>query len=235
MRVIIAKSARASVTKRPPHPANVVAWRRLPGALEALATLNSYHRGQEIYRPAARAETWYRVLSGLVRKCTMMADGRRRIVDFLLPGDFFGLTARHEHVFAVEAVVDGTVIGRYPRGRVETMANLDPEINQLVRNIAFDAIVRLEARILILGRTTAIEKVSAFMVEMAQRASDGAPFVLPMSRYDIADYLGLSVETVSRTITDLKLCGFIALAGKRHITILDRSALEERSHGGAAA
>ena len=234
MRAIVAKPARSSATQPPSRPADA-GGRQPPVAMEALATLHSCGRGQEIYRRADRAETWYRVVCELVRKCTVMADGRRRIVDFLLPGDFFGLTARREHVFAVEAVVDGTVVAHYPRRRVETMANADPEISQLVRDIAFDAIVRLQARILILGGTTAVEKVSAFIVEMAQRSSDGTPFALLMSRYDIADYLGLSVETVSRAITDLKLSGFIALAGKRRITILDRSALEERSHGGAAA
>ncbi|MGO8915649.1 MAG: helix-turn-helix domain-containing protein [Stellaceae bacterium] len=236
MPVIYPKPTRP-IAAKPPHRSADIPRRLPPGAMEALATLYSCRRGQEIYRRADRAETWYRVVAGLARKCTVMADGKRRIVDFLLPGDYFGLTARHEHAFAVEAVVDGTVIARYPRGRVERIANSDPEINQLVRDIAFEVIVRLQSRILILGRTTAVEKVSAFIVEMAQRSSNGvgAPFTLPMSRYDIADYLGLSVETVSRAVTDLKLNGVITLAGKRRITILDRSALEERSDGGAAA
>lgn len=210
-------------------------FRRAPQAMEALAVLSSWRRGQEIYRHADGADTWYRVVAGLARKCAVTAGGRRRIVDFLLPGDFFGMTARREHLFAVEAVVDGTVIARYPRGRIEAIANSDPEVGQLVRDVAFEAIARLEARILILGRTTAVEKVGAFLTELAQRSADGtdAALVLQMSRYDIADYLALSVETVSRAVTDLKLSGAITLAGKRRVTIVDRYALEERCAGGA--
>jgi CRP/FNR family nitrogen fixation transcriptional regulator len=204
-----------------------------PKAMEALATLHTCRRGQEIYRRADRAETWYCVVSGLARKCATTADGRRRIVDFLLPGDFFGLTSRREHLFAVEAVVDSTVIAHYPRGRIEMIANSDPQVNQLVRTIAFEAINRLQARILILGHTTAVEKVEAFIAEMAQRScgGPGAAFSLPMSRYDIADYLALSVETVSRAVSDLKQSGIITLAAKRQITVPDRSFLDRRSAG----
>ncbi len=214
----------ASLLDRAPRP-------QPPKAMEALATRRTCRRGQEIYRRADRAETWYCVVAGVARKCVTTADGRRRIVDFLLPGDFFGLTPRREHLFAVEAVVDGTIVARYPRGRLEIIANSDPQVNQLVRDIAFEAINRLQARILILGRTTAVEKVAAFIVEMAQRSANGpgTAFWLPMSRYDIADYLALSVETVSRAVSDLKQSGIITLAGKRRITILDRAFLDRRN------
>ncbi len=203
--------------------------RRLPGLLKSLAVITSCHRGQEIYGPDQPADHWYRVISGLVRKCALAPGGRRQIVDFLLPGDFFGFTARDHHVFAVEAVSEGTIIARYPRQRVERIAASDPELGLLLREAAFDAMSRLQSRILILGRTTAVEKVGAFLVEMAERLPDGTAqaVALPMSRYDIADYLALSVETVSRALTDLKHSGAITLAKTRRVRINVRAALEE--------
>lgn len=203
--------------------------RTSPGRLKSLAVTTSCRRGQEIYGPDQPADYWYCVLSGLARKCALAPGGRRQIVDFLLPGDFFGFTARDRHIFAVEAVSDGTVIARYPRRRAEMIAASDPELARLLRDMAFAAISRLQARILILGRTTAIEKVGAFLVEMAERLPDGTAEVvaLPMSRYDIADYLALSVETVSRALTDLRHSGAITLAKTRRVRINDRAALAE--------
>ena len=154
----------------------------------------------------------------------LLVDGRRRIVDFLLPGDFFGFSAREEHHLEVEAVTEDTVVARYPRRRVETLAECDPDVGRYIRHLAFESISRLEARIGILGRVTAIEKVSAFLLEMAQRSLNGPStvVVLPMSRNDIADYLALSVETVSRALTDLKQLGVVALAGESGLPLVLR-------------
>jgi CRP-like cAMP-binding protein len=165
----------------------------------------------------------------MARKSTLLVDGRRRIVDFLLPGDFFGFSTRDECHFEVEAVIEGTVIARYPKRRVEALAESDPEVGRCIRNLAVESISRLEARIVILGRVTAIEKVSAFLLELAQRSRDGVStvVVLPMSRYDIADYLALSVETVSRALTSLRRRGAIAFTGKRQVRIIKRAALQQ--------
>jgi CRP/FNR family transcriptional regulator, nitrogen fixation regulation protein len=95
--------------------------------------------------------------------------------------------------------------------------------------LAFEAISRSQARMLILGSRSALQKVGSFLVEMAERSPHGATevIVLPMSRYDIADYLALSVETVSRALTDLKQRGMIALSGTHEVTIVDRGALDK--------
>ncbi len=208
-----------------------------PDALRPFAVVTSCHRGQAIYGPGDPAEEWYCVLSGLASKSVVTAHGRRQIIDFLLPGDFFGMTARDRHAMAVEAVTNGTRIARFPRRHLERIANADPEVGRLIRTLAFEAISRLQARLLILGRITAVEKVGAFLIEMAERLPDGSAEVmaLPMSRYDIADYLGLSVETVSRALTDLKQSGAIRFSGKRHVRIVDRSALDEDSDVGAGS
>ena len=205
-------------------------WRPMD-AMESLGKARVCHRGEEIYGREDPAKHWYRLVSGMARKCALLADGRRQIVDFLLPGDFFGFVARHEHFFAVEAVIEGTVVVRYPRRSVELLADANPMVGQRIREVAFDAISRSQARMLILGSRSAAQKVASFLVEMAERLSDRAPdvVVLPMSRYDIADYLALSVETVSRALTDLKQRGVIALAGTHQVTIVDRVALEDWS------
>jgi CRP/FNR family transcriptional regulator, nitrogen fixation regulation protein len=202
----------------------------LPEVLESLATVRRYQRGQEIYGQEDPSDCWYRVISGVLRRFAIRPNGRRQIMDFLLPGDFFGFAGGDEHhCFYVEAVVADTVIASYPRRRVEMLADSDPGVGRLIRQKAFEAITRLQAQIGILGRTRAPEKVGSFLIEMAARCPRGTDdrLVLPMSRYDIADYLALSVETVSRAMTELKRRDRIALTGTRRVMIVDRNALQE--------
>lgn len=198
-------------------------------ASDCLAATSRYCRGDEVYAPEDPAEHWYRVTSGMARSCAVRADGRRQIVDFLLPGDFFGLITKHQHRFAVEAVTNGTEVARYPRGKIERLADFDPRIGRLIREAAFEAISRSQARMLILGRMSAVEKVGAFLIEIAERSHGGAreEIVLSMSRYDIADYLGLAAETVSRTLSDLRRSGAIRLEGTHRVRIVDRAALKD--------
>ncbi len=202
-------------------------------ALEPLASTAPYGRTQTIYGPDDPADHWYRLVAGMARKCTVTADGRRQIVDFLLPGDFFGLVNRQEHRFAVEAVSKGTVVARYPRRRAEQLADADPRLARRLRELAFETTARLQARMLILGRKSALDKVAAFVVEMADRSLDEPAdmLMLRMSRYDIGDYLALSSETVSRTLTDLQQRGMIELRGRRWLRIVDRGTLEEGCEG----
>jgi CRP/FNR family transcriptional regulator, nitrogen fixation regulation protein len=202
--------------------------RRLAG-LESFATITSYHRSQEICNQAGRADYWYCVISGTARRYMIRSDGRRQIVDLLLPGDFFGFTVGDEYDFTVEAVAQGTTVARYPRRPVEARADTDPQLARDIRQIAFEALSRLQAQLLTVGRITAREKVGSFLLDMAERLSNKSAdeVLLPVSRYDIADYLAMSVETVSRSLTDLKHHGVIKLLGSRSVRILDRDSLEE--------
>jgi CRP-like cAMP-binding protein len=191
-----------------------------------------FDRNEEIYsgieEPGGTAEGgdeleyWYCVISGAARKYVLLADGRRRIVDFLLPGDYFGFRARHKEFFAADAIVGGTLVARYSRKALETAADRDPQLGRRIREIAFASISRSQARLLILGRITALKKVHAFLEELAERSSarNRNTVVLPMSRYDIADYLALSVETVSRSLTELRRRGAIRCTSTRRIHIL---------------
>jgi CRP/FNR family transcriptional regulator, nitrogen fixation regulation protein len=198
-------------------------------SLDPLAVMTPCQRGQEICSQEGPADYWYSVISGAARRCVVRLDGRRQIVDLLLPGDVFGFTAGEEYDSTVEAIAEGTVVAAYSRRRAEMLSDSDPQLAREIRQIAFLAMARLQAQLLIVGRITAPEKVGSFILEMAKRlsAEHGNSVALPMSRYDIADYLAVSVETVSRTLTDLKHRGVIKLCGTRIVRIVDRDALEE--------
>jgi CRP/FNR family nitrogen fixation transcriptional regulator len=206
-------------------------------SLDQLAMMTVCHRGQEICSQGRQADHWYCVISGAARRCVIRLDGRRQIVDMLLPGDVFGFTAGEEYDYTVEAVAEGTIVAAYLRRRVELLADADPQLAREIRHIAFLALARLETQLLIVGRITALEKVGSFILEMATRlsAERGSSVALPMSRYDIADYLAVSVETVSRALTDLKQRGVIKLSGTRIVRIVDRDALEEGERRAHAA
>src|SRR5258706_10212831 len=177
-------------------------------ALDSCALSQAYGRHQEVCRGVHGAEHCYRVCSGAAGRCAIRADGRRQILDLLLPGDFFGLFERHgnDHDSVVEAIVEETVLVRYPRRRVLSLMRGNDALAKRMSELAFAALLRSETLVLILGRTTAREKVGAFLVELSSRVQklDPESFAIPISRYDIADYLGLSVETVSRSLSELR-------------------------------
>jgi CRP/FNR family nitrogen fixation transcriptional regulator len=158
----------------------------------------------------------------------MLPGGRRQILDLLLPGDFFGFTEGEGHFYGVDAVVNDTKVACFPRKALQALADSDPAVAHEVSEMVLRAMARLQQLILILGRTTAREKVGAFLLSIMQRVESDQTdrLVLPTSRYDIAEYLGLSVETVSRALTDLQDRGLISLAGPRRVRIVDRHGLD---------
>lgn len=215
------------------HPADY--YRRIlsvqPHALKRLdlcAKILPCNRGQEIRGDPRPSGYWYYVIIGAVRRCAVRSDGRRQIVDLMLPGDFF-FVSENQNDATIEAIAEETVLASYSGQRVEAVADRDPEFSRELRRVAFQSLTRSEAQLLIIGRVTALEKVGAFLLSLDGRFSDRRGQVdLPISRYDIADYLAVSVETVCRSITDLQQRGIIALAGKRTVKILNRDALEDR-------
>lgn len=209
--------------------ASVTAHPQAVKRLAALAMGASYCRGQEICAQGRAAESLFRLVSGAARSCVLRSDGRRQIVDLLLPGDFFGFTVGAEYDCTVEAIAADTVIIGYARKRVEVLADQDCELARELRQLALETLARMQAQLLIVGRITALEKVASFLLEMSTRLCKEQvdQVVLPVSRYDIADYLAVSVETVSRALTDLNRRGLIALSGPRTIRIVHRAALAE--------
>lgn len=221
-----AASVRRDVTRWPPLEPTGHADRL--GSLASLAVITSYDRGQEVWNEDRPSDDWYCIRSGAAARCVIRNDGRRHIADLLLPGDVFEFSTRDALDLSVIAVAKRTEIARYPGRAVEVLADENPQIAREIRQAMFDSLSRQRRQLLVLGRATATEKVGHFLVVMADRISDGSAnrVDLPISRYEIADCLALSVETVSRALTGLRRQGAIALSGARSVEIIDRHTLE---------
>ncbi len=204
--------------------------RSIPPVLDPLATVSRFQRDETIYEMGSSVECWYRINSGAARRIVLRADGKRQIIDLLLPGDVFGFGTRGRHAFTAEAITSDTAVARYPTAQIERLVAGDPQVVPELREVVLEATARLNSLILILGRTTAEEKVGCFLLYLQDRVGDGVAdrLALPLTRYDIADYLALSVETVSRALTELKRRGVIVLPAPRKVGIVRREALEDR-------
>lgn len=194
---------------------------------DSAAIVRKGHRGDKISAQCTEAGYFFFVISGLVRKFTIQPDGHRRIVNLLLPGDIVSLDGSQDEAFILEAAVDNTVIVGYTRRRIEEMIEADPEFGRDIQDMVLQSLARLERQLLILGRVTAVEKVAGFLLEFASRTSSGNAnsITLPITRYDIADFIGISPETVCRCMTELTRRGAIALPRPREVKIIDRSIL----------
>ncbi|HEY6992367.1 MAG TPA: helix-turn-helix domain-containing protein [Xanthobacteraceae bacterium] len=188
-----------------------------------MGALVPFARNTEIYGENEPADYLYKVVSGTVRTYKVLVDGRRQIGGFYLPGDIFGLETDDEHAFSAEAITDCKIIV-IKRSAVIALAARDNDVARQMWGLTARELQRVQDRILVLIKS-AQERVAGFLLEMADRASDGGAVELPMSRQDIADYLGLTIETVSRTLTQLEKTATIALPSSRRILLRNRSAL----------
>ncbi len=183
-------------------------------------------RGEELFAEGDPADFFYKVTSGALRSCKLLSDGRRQIGAFHLPGDVLGLETGAEHRFSAEALEDATVLAFRRSGLADLIAGDSALGEQLMMGV-MRGLERAQDHMMLLGRKTACEKLASFLLDMASRLAPGADHVdLPMSRADIADHLGLTIETVSRTLTRFARDGVIGLeAGSRSIDLCDLAAL----------
>jgi CRP/FNR family nitrogen fixation transcriptional regulator len=182
-------------------------------------------KGEEVFAEGDIADFFYKVVSGTVRTYKLLSDGRRQIDEFHLAGDIFGLETGEEHRFSADAV-DTAKIVAFRRRRFETLAHDDPALGDQVMSSMMRSLERAHDHMMLLGRKTAQEKVATFLLDMAQRVSKEDRFELPMQRTDIADHLGLTIETVSRTLTQFARDGFIKLAAaSRSVVLCNKAAL----------
>jgi CRP/FNR family transcriptional regulator, nitrogen fixation regulation protein len=195
-----------------------------------------YRRGAEIFGEAEPAEFVYQVVEGAVRSYKLLTDGRRQIGAFHLPGDMFGLENGEAHRFTAEAIVDTSVLLLKRRG-VEEVAGGDASVVQDLLHLTTKNLEHAEDHMLLLGRKTSLERVAAFLIEMDRRLTAAGVMELPMGRRDIADYLGLTIETVSRAISILHSEGVLAFVGRtqRQIVLLDRDRLAQIDVGAIGA
>jgi CRP/FNR family transcriptional regulator, nitrogen fixation regulation protein len=181
--------------------------------------------GSEIYGEGEPVEYVYEVVQGAVRTVKVLTDGRRTLGGFYFAGDIFGLEEGDEHSLSAEAIVD-TAVRVIRRRTLVRMAGYDRELARQLFVATSREIARVHNHALMLIKT-AQERVASFLLEMGERIAVGDLVVLPMSRQDIADYLGVTIETVSRTFTILEGTTAIALPNARAVVLRDREALRQ--------
>jgi CRP/FNR family nitrogen fixation transcriptional regulator len=191
-----------------------------------IASEFNYRKGKEIFGEKEPAEYVYQVTAGAVRSYKLLSDGRRQIGAFHLVGDVFGLENGSFHRFTAEAIVD-TSVRLIKRTSLERVAEADVSITHDLLYMTTDNLQHAEDHMLLLGRKTSLERVVAFLLEMDRRLTAAGILALPMSRRDIADYLGLTLETVSRALSKLHGSGILGFLGtnQRQIILLDRQQL----------
>jgi CRP/FNR family transcriptional regulator, nitrogen fixation regulation protein len=195
--------------------------------LEQFGATVSMQREHEIHGQGEQAKFCYRILSGCVRLVRLMEDGRRQIGEFLMAGDLLGFDALETHDFAAEAVSD-VVLRRYPRRAVDALAENNVGLARRLRDLTSVSLRMANTRCVLLGRKTASERIATFLLEMAERLPRARARILelPMSRTDMADHLGLTIETVCRVLAHLRRDGTIAIQ-RGSIEIRDSVSLQQ--------
>jgi CRP-like cAMP-binding protein len=216
-----AATVKSSIQVRPSAP---VRSGPLPeGPLGLMGAPMRFARNTEIYGEDEPAEYLYQVISGAVRTYRMLDDGRRQIGAFYLPGDIFGVEAGEAHLSSAEAISDAQVLV-VKRSAVMARAEHEKDLAKQLWTLTVRELQRMHEHSMVLIKS-AEERVAGFLLEMAGRNSAAQSIELPMSRQDIADYLGLTIETVSRTFTQLAQSGTIALETSRRVQFRNRAAL----------
>jgi len=209
-----ASSRRRSLPPAVPHASNPIDLMGAPIA---------FGRDAEIFGEGEPAEYLYKVASGAVRTYKILADGRRQIQAFHLPGDVFGFEAEGEHTLSAEAIVESRILV-VKRSAIDALAARDNGFARELWSLTARELQRVQRHVTLLIKT-AQERVVSFLLEMADRAPGASAVTLPMSRQDIADYLGVTIETVSRTLSGLESAAAIELPSSRRIVLRDHDAL----------
>lgn len=203
-------------------------------ALAKLGIVARYGHRETIYSQGDEAKYSYKVVSGAVRHSKFLLNGRRQIADFSLPGELFGFENDDEYSLTAEALSDVVVV-RYPRSCVERLGDELAEVRRhLMSNLRRD-LAQAQEHLVMLGRQSAKERVASFILTLAGRsdARNGDAIALPMGRQDIADYLGLTIETVCRAISDLKQSGVVRIPSRHELVILRLDVLKALACGDA--
>lgn len=167
---------------------------------------------EEIYRQGDRSGSLYRVEFGAVRVYRLHADGRRQVVSFHLAGETFGLEAGRTRSFFAEAMVH--------TGLTSAGSTSGETTSQDLMALALREMIRAQEHLLVLGRQSALEKLAAFLLDISERQGDLDPIDLPMTRIDIGDYLGMTIETVSRSFSKFRDEGILRLHNARIVELL---------------
>lgn len=202
--------------------------------LRQMLTHVQYEPHSTIFHEAEYADYVFNVTSGSIKLYKLLGDGRRQITGFLFPGDFLGLALNETYSYTAEAIEPVTAC-RFPRQKLEKLFDEFPRLEKRMLGMAVDELAAAQDQMLLLGRKTAKEKVASFLLMLARRQEhrgiDLDLIEVPMSRSDIADYLGLTIETVSRTLTQLRKDSTISLKDNKHIEPIGLDMLEDLAEG----
>ncbi len=189
---------------------------------------------EHIYREGDAVTNIYMVEAGNAFIYRTLADGRRQVIDFAYPGDLIGLGAIGEHADSAQ-VTTRTRVRSIPMGSLRQAARADGQLGLKLCEALSRELLASRELLFTIGRCTASERLASFLITLSRRnercGQDPMEFVLPMTRYDIADFLGLTIETVSRTFTKLRRDGIIDLAQSVIVTILDHEKLSDLAEG----
>jgi CRP/FNR family nitrogen fixation transcriptional regulator len=213
-----------SLPKNPSDMFSVVAHRL--GITPAAAR---FEKHAEVYWEDGPADHVYQVVSGAIRNYKLLSDGRCQITAFYLPGDVFGYDSEDQRQTSADAIAD-TSVRTVKRRLLENAATSDLTVAHYLLDLATENLKHQRDQIILLGRKTAAERVAAFLLEMDSRLKGDESMPLPMCRRDIGDYLGLTLETVSRVLSLLHGAGVLDFAGARHITLRNRTQLLSMEH-----
>ena len=206
--------------------------RRSTGHVAPVSLLERKAAGETLFAEGDETNNIFEIVRGVLRIVKLLPDGRRQITGFLSAGHVVGLAPEGVHVYSAEAVTEVT-IRRYRRAAFERLIDEVPGFAKKLLAVTSHELRLAQDQMLLLGRKTAMERIASFLlIIMEQQASDSEEIVdVPMTRSDIADYLGLTIETVSRTLTKLKQDGFIALLTPNRMKIQNLDELVELAAG----
>lgn len=203
--------------------------------MRALGTMQRLHAEQSVFHEGDPAKRVFMVTQGALKLYTLLADGRRQVTGFMFPGDFLGISVEEDYAFSVEALEPAELYW-FSREAFDRFVGHHPHVEHELYRLAAHELAAAQQQMVLLGRKSAAERLASFFLSLLERSEhisgvSEPGFNLPMSRVDIADYLGLTKETVSRMLSDLRNRRLIRLKTQNHVEVLDRNGLRAMAEG----
>ena len=199
-------------------------------ALDTLGSVCRFRRGETIFGEGDELRCSYKIVGGAVRLSRVTEDGRRQIVEFRTAGDFVGFEWDGQYALSAEAVRDVVAV-RFVRTRVDRLVEERPDVRKSLVALIREELRAAHEHLITLGCQGAKERVASFLLQLARKArvNDGETLEVEWGRQDMADYLGLTLETISRTLNEFKRIGAIGLPKRRQIKILSKAKLRAQT------
>jgi len=201
------------------------------GALDRTGIPLLIPQNQTIFSEGEPVDHAYKIVGGVVRLCKHLPDGRRQIAQFLFPGDYFSFVTIGDHGFSAEAVVDVSLLS-FSQERIERLCRDNPHLRSRLFQMLSQRVCDIQNHLTVVGRQTAKERVAAFLLLLADRLDAGRTSItIPMNRQDIGDYLSLTMETVSRTLSRLKAARMITIPDQHRLALQNIDGLRALADG----